>query len=351
MVFLNRIRLLQLFLVLLFSVCGAALSAQSADPQLGLINRDAAAYHEKLGKLYIVDPAHDSVAVIPRSGNPLTIKVGSKPDAVAVNNRTGMVYVVNPGSRNVSVIDAAKDEVVATIDTGARSYAIAIDELVNRIYVTNTFSTVLTVIDGATNTASTIKTGSADAVLVAADRKRIYLLSYESDTITELDPASGVLSKIPAGAMHQWGVARAGKTLYVTHIQDSDLAAMDLDTRAVRKIPTGAMPCALALDKNTHQVYVANYADGTVTVLNEEVPVSTIKVAPHPQALTLDSEKGLLYVASPQDNLITVVRLSSRKVIRRVKVPVQPYAIAVHPGTHAAYAVSQGNVPFTRIAP
>jgi DNA-binding beta-propeller fold protein YncE len=351
MVFLNKTRLLQLFVALLFFASVGDLPAQNADPQVGLVNRDAAAYSQKLNKLYIVDQAHDSVAVIPQSGKPLTVKVGLRPDAVAVNNRTGMVYVVSPTSRNVSVIDGAKDEVVATIDTGARSYAIAVDESTNKVYVANTFSSMLTVIDGATNTASNIKTGSADAVIVDSDRKRVYLLTYESDTFTELDPANGDISKIPAGALHLWGFARVGKTFYVAHIQDADIAAIDLDTHAVRKIHTGAMPCAIAVDANAHQIYVANYAEGTVTVLSNESPVAAIKVSPHPQALALDSEKGFLYVASPQENLISVIRMKSRKVIGRIQVPVQPYSIAIHPVTHTAYAVSQGNVPFTQIAP
>ncbi|MBS1801429.1 MAG: YncE family protein [Acidobacteria bacterium] len=342
--------MLRLSLALL-CVSGARLAAQSVDPQLGLINRDASAYSEKLGKLYIVDPVRDSVAMIPRSGSPQTIKVGTRPDAIAVNNLTQMVYVVNPGSKSVSVIDGAKDEVVATIDTGARSYALAVDESVNKVYVANTFSTMLTVIDGATNTASNIKTGSADAVLVDQDRKRVYVLTYESETFTELDPVSGAISKVPAGALHLWGHARQGKKLYIAHIQDSDIAAIDLETHAVRNIHTGAMPCALALDADSGQIYVANYADGTVTVLKNELPVATIKVAAHPQALTLDAAKGLLYVASPQENLVTVIEMRSRKVVRRVKVPVQPYAVAVHPITHIAYAVSQGNVPFTKIEP
>jgi YVTN family beta-propeller protein len=149
--------------------------------------------------------------------------------------------------------------------------------------------------------------------------------------------------------MHLWGIARTDKTLYVTHIQDASIAAIDIESHNIRTIETGGMPCALAINSPKAEIYVANYADGTVTILEKESPIATLKVATHPQALAIDTDKELLYVASPQVDLVTVIDLRSRRVIRSIKAGEHPYAIAIQPVTHAVYAANQSNVPLTQL--
>jgi YVTN family beta-propeller protein len=110
------------------------------------------------------------------------------------------------------------------------------------------------------------------------------------------------------------------------------------------------MPCALAVNSSKDEMYVANYVDGTVTILEKEQPVATLKVAPYPQALVIDADKSRLYVASPQEDRVTIIDLISRRVLRSVSVNGgHPYAIIVQPVTHSVYTVNQSNEPFTKI--
>jgi YVTN family beta-propeller protein len=330
------------------SVAISAASAQSPQPETALFNRDAAVYSEASGDLYLVDFLHDAVSVLSSSGNSSSIQVGSKPIAVVLNHRTGMLYVVNSGGRSVSVIDDKTHAVKATVETAARPYAIAVDAAADKVYVSNTFSNKLTVIEGATNTTTNLPVGSADIIVVNPDPHRIILFGYESDTVTELDPATGATVKLPAGALHLWGAARVGKTLYVSHVQEHSIGAIDLTTHTVSALPTGAMPCAIAVSSSTGKIYVANYADGTVTVLDHGKP-SSLKVTSHPQGLTLDDAAGLLYIASPQQNAITVVDTKTLHVKGTLSDPDHPYAVALNPVTHKAYGVNLGAAPFTAI--
>jgi YVTN family beta-propeller protein len=332
-----------------FAALSSLLQAQSTARQTTLINRDAAVYSERTNRLYLVDSTHDAIKVLEPSKAPSTIKVGAAPVALALNRHTGRLYVVNSGGHSVSVIGEQDDKVLATVPTAARPYAIAVDEAANKVYVSNTFSNMLTVIDGETNEAGNLRTGSADAIVVHPDRHRVYLFGYESDTLTELDPATGAMTKIPAGAMHLWGVARAGKTLYVSHVQDAEIAAIDLETHAVRNLPTGSMPCAIVISQTTGVIYVANYADGTVTILDQDKELATVKVSAHPQALTLDEGSGLLYVSSPQQDVVTVIDTKTRRVGRTYSGLDHPYAVAFLPSTHQAYAVNLGASPFTAL--
>ena len=289
-----RCRFLQIVLGL--AACTASLHGQVSSPQTALINRDAAVYSTGSGKLYLLDSLHDAVQVLSSSESALSVQVGAAPVALALNRDTGRLYVANSRGRSVSILDTHSDKVLATVPTAARPYAIAVDEAANKVYVSNTFSNMLTVIDGTANTATNLPVGSFDAILVDPDRRRVYLLGYESDTITELNPVTGSTTKLSAGALHLWGMARAGKTLYVSHVQDSSIiAAIDLETHTIRNLPVGAMPCAIAISRSTGNVYVANYADGTVTVLAMESSPATVSVSAHPQALTLDEDAGLLY--------------------------------------------------------
>jgi len=155
-----------------------------------------------------------------------------------------------------------------------------VDEVSDRVYVSNTFSNMLTMIEGKTNIVTNIKTGSADAIVVDAQQGKVYLLGYESDSLTVLDEKTEAISKIPAGVLHLWGIAELGKTLYVTHVQDDTVAAIDTESHVTREIATGGMPCALAVDAGRGKVYVVNYADASVSVIDARrgVTVGTVKV-------------------------------------------------------------------------
>jgi len=335
-----------LALLIVASVFGHALTPEL---KVGILNRDAAVYSAASGKVYLIDADHNAVNVITSANAATSVRVGSGPVSIGVNNQTGMVYVVNSSEHSVSVIDGKTDAVVATVPTPARSYAVAVDEVNNKVYVANIFTNLFTIIDGVTNTATNVPAGSADAIVVDNGRKRVYLLHYETDNIVEFDPATGAIAKFPAGAMHEWGILRSGKTLYVTHVQDSNIAAIDLDTHAIRTLPTGYMPCAIAINSKTGQLYVANYGDGSVTIFDKDAVTSTVKVSPHPQALALDSDKGLLYVASPQENSVSVIDIKARRIRNTIKSAEHPYAIVVNPTTHVAYSANLADPAFTTL--
>ena len=257
-----------LTLLLSLSVFSLRATAQAGEPSSALINRSGIVFNKVASKIYVVDCMHGAISIVDATGTAKSIKVGSGPEAIAVNSRTGRVYVANSGDRSVSVIDGTKDAVVATVASAARPYAIAVDELANKVYVSNTFSSMLTVIDGRTNIASNLKTGSTDAIVMDANRKRVYLLGYESDALTVLNSETHAITKMDTGAMHLWGIAEIGKTLYVTHVQNATIAAIDTETNVPIEIATGAMPCALAVNADTGEVYTANYGDGSVTVID-----------------------------------------------------------------------------------
>src|SRR5439155_3431413 len=122
----------------------------------------------------------------PKTKSISNIRVGSGPTAIAVNAATNRIYVANSESGSVSVIDGKNDSVIATLSVGPRPYVVAVNPATNHIYVSNTFSNLITVIDGATNSATTVKASSADAIAVDSRLDKVYLLGYEDTNLIVL---------------------------------------------------------------------------------------------------------------------------------------------------------------------
>ncbi len=122
-----------------------SLRAQSGGPSSGLINHSGIQYSHKNGKLYVVDPDHEGIAIVAINGTVKSLRTGLGPVSIVVNEQTGRVYVVNSGDRSIALVDGSTDAVIAMGSAAAKPYAIAVDEVNDRVYVSNTFSDLLTV--------------------------------------------------------------------------------------------------------------------------------------------------------------------------------------------------------------
>ena len=167
-----------------------------------------------------------------------------------------------------------------------------------------------------------------------------------------LDTKTNAVTKLPAGALHLWSAIKTRDTLYVTHVQDATVAAINLDTQAIHEIHTGSMPDALVEDRSTGEVCVANYQDGSVSIIDERsaTVLTTVKTPGHPQALAVDVEKGLLYAANTRESTVSIIDLHELRVMKTINAGSHPYAIAVDTGTHKVYAANMGGTPFTLLS-
>ena len=206
-------------------------------------------------------------------------------------------------------------------------------------------------IDGKTNTATNVKAGSSDAILVMPSRSEVYLLGYESDSLKLLKEETQAISKIPTGITHLWGMVALGKTLYVAHMQDATVAAIDMETHTVREIPTPGMPAALAVDAERKEIYVACYGDGSVSAIDSRLGtvIWTVKLGEHPQALVVDTERRLIYVANAQGHMVNVINAAKAKLMKTYVVAGSPYALALDIRTHRVVAATMGQTAYAVI--
>ena len=360
--FITKMRLrtrTQKYLAAMLMACGAACPApgQVAEPSTSLLNATRAiALNTKTGKVYAVASAQGAVSAFdPGKKATSSVKVGKGPVALAINEATNRIYIANNGSGSVSVIDGFSDAVVATVNVGALPYVLAVNAVTNKVFVSNTFSDVITLIDGATNVTSTIKAGSADSIVIDAERDRAYLVGWESTNLTVLDSKPSLVGKIPTKGMHVWGtfVDQAAGKVYATKAGQAELLIVGEDSGSVGAVPTGAIPCAIAVNPVTGAIYVVNHADDTVTVTglaNHKVAI-TIKVGKAPQGIVVDSKVNRIYVANVHSNSVTVIDGAGNTAINTLNVGKNPYALAVDEKSGRLYVALQGETPFVAIDP
>ena len=329
-------------------------AAGDTAPSVELISPRGIVLNPASNKVYAVDPGHHAVAIIDVAAHTSrSVKVGDDPLAIAVNSASDRVYVLNTTSGTVSVLDGKTDAVIATVNVGKWPYVLAANPGENKVYVSNIFSNAITIIDGTTNTAKTVNAGSADAIAIDSKRNKAFLLGYEASSLIVLNGSDNSLSRMLTGAIHLWGIAldETAGTLYVTRIGNGDVVAIDENSNTFTPIGAGQLPCAVAVNAKTNTVYVANYGDDSVTVIDgaKRVAVATIPVGSHPQAIAVDSQNNLIYVANMHGNSVTVIDGSSSKVVATLPAGSHPYAIALDADGAALFVANLGEPSFTRI--
>ena len=333
--------------------CSALSSAQNAleAPRSGLINPASAAFNPATGKAYVVDEDKGAVTVSDdAAGRVVTVQVGAGPVSIATDSGNGSAYVLNASDGTVSVLDGKTDTVVATLKVGDHPYSIAADSAAGKIYVTRTYSDQLMIIDAATNQVSSVKAGSPDLLAIDSKKNTVYMLGYEGGNLSELNGATHALTHGSVG-MHAWGMAVDETTglLYVARPGNAEVAVMTPGASSPKMIPTGHIPCSIAVNARTHTVYVANYADNSVTVIDgvKNQPVATLAVGKRPEALAVDAEHNRVYVANTQGNSVTIIDGAGNRVIATLDAGKAPYALAMNPRSEKLHVANLDKQSFT----
>ena len=321
-----------------------ALLAQLSQPSSGLINPRAIVFCPATRKVYAVDTDHNAVQIYSDGSKQAhRVPVGAAPVSIAVNPANGRAYVANAGDGTVTVLDGNSDAIVATVPIGSHPYSIAVNGATGKVYVTHTFGDQLSILDGTSNTVSDLKTGSSDLIAINSRTGTIYLLGY-GGAVKVLDRASQQFSERPVGK-HAWGLILNDVTgaVYVTRIENADVAVVGAASAASTSFPAGAIPCAIAVNSKTNTLYVADYGDNTVSVIDAMTgqKMATIPVGHHPKAIAIDANSNLVFVANTGDDTVMVIDTASNGVVATLPAGKNPYALAVVPGSSRLYVANE----------
>jgi uncharacterized repeat protein (TIGR01451 family) len=215
--------------------------------------------------------------------------VHGRPHGMAVNPATHRLYVGHVSGTAVRVINLLTNALEADIPD-VRGSSIAVNPVTNRIYALDHATATLHVIQGTDHAviASIPNINSSLAVnpttnrVYAIDAAGVVVIDGETNTRSSI-PVAGPL---PDGAVWSGGADIAVNPLtnriYVTGNFGRSLFVLDGSTNTLAAIvPVGIVDDAFGVAPNpkTGRVYVANNAQSMVSVLQDQVPGTDLRVS------------------------------------------------------------------------
>jgi YVTN family beta-propeller protein len=106
----------------------------------------------------------------------------------------------------------------------------------------------------------------------------------------------------------------------------------------------GGSASAIAYDPAKGEVFVANFLNGTVTVLSDsnDAVVATVAVGAEPDGIAYDSGKSEVFVANAENGTVTVISDSNNAVVATVPVGFGPSGVAYDPSKGEVFVASSG---------
>jgi YVTN family beta-propeller protein len=299
------------------------------------------------------------------------------PSAVAVSPDGTRAYVSNTGYA-LSVIDTATYDVVGNISTGdTYPAAIAISPDGTRVYVAGSLGSVgaVTVIDAATNqvTATVDLASYALDVAVSPDGKHLYVANSDLDqnnSVSVVDTATyEVTATIGFGsdvAVTNVAVSPDGTHVYATYLgfdgSGYSVKVIDTTTNTITATigytdPQCPVPVAITVSPDGQRVYAVysqsvlidlpneNPVKGNVSVIDTatNTVINTIAVNPG-SGVAVSPDGANLYVAGFLTGSVSVIDTTANVVTGSYRVGSDPLGVAVTPdGTHAYVTNSASN--------
>jgi YVTN family beta-propeller protein len=293
-------------------------------------------------KLYVANKFDNTVSVIDGRNNTniKNIPVGGGPTAIGVGLPT--VYVADSDNNTVSVIDGRNNTNIKNIPVGNGPIAIGIDRVFDLVYVANEFDNTVSVIDGRNNTnIKNIPVGRGPTAIsmgIAVPFKA-YIANEENNTVSEINRQAGYdkwkIQNIPVGrGPTAIGVLRAdlmADIVYVANYVDGTVSVIDgvTDSKIGPDIPVGRGPVAIGIDRIRDIVYVANQIDNTVSVIDGRKNIKIgddIPVGKEPIAIGIDEDPNTdtVYVANSMDDTLSVIDQAANKTVVGVTFNISP---------------------------
>lgn len=242
-----------------------------------------------------------------------TIRVGNGPDAIAVDARLGHAFVLKNmrySAGAVSMLDTRSGAVLRTVDVDQGPQAIAVDQQTNRIFVS------------ALGSAGSVNNGSI-SVLDARTGNLLRTIPVPHPTAMALDARTHRLFVLDTA-----GAAPTGGVLI-------------FDTRGgalLRALHMGGFPFAIAVDQRANRVFVVNFANGSVSVLDArtgsrlrttQLGASWPRSGDAATAIAVDERSGRVFITTLQSANAYMLDARTGTLLRTFAVGQNPLAIAV----------------------
>jgi YVTN family beta-propeller protein len=325
--------LVRLFVVALIVVSVPALWAQAP-------SRDAL--------VLVVNRAPKVLSVLKADGANLALikklPVGNEAREVCVSPTGNRAYVFNGKDKSITVVDLNRLEIVTTITDpqldSPDGGVVSADS--KTLYVTMPFKNAVAVIDTAANkVVNTIATGgeAPRRVIISPDGKLMYVGFNKNDFVGVIDLASGkVLNYIKTGDEPRGGFAFTadGKVLLSGAVEGDTVAVIDTSSGSVKRI--FGVPIAtqrIAMTPRGEAVVLSGGPAGHLSLIGNLYSHDKTQVLPVGKSawgLALNEDGTISYSANYADGTLTIIDLVNRKVLQTFPVGDDPNGVAYRPG-------------------
>ena len=308
------------------------------------------------GFLYIFDLNH--LYLLDTSNNMLNkydhnTRVEEK--TVVHNPKNGYLYVSNNYINTISVIDTNKNNTLVSTITVEDPSAMNFNPKNGYLYVSNNYINTISVIDTNNNNTlvSTIPVEDPSDITLNPDTNYLYVSNFKDyDNILSVINLSKnqdqfgntLIDKIYTGNNRPSGliINPDNDYLYVNNYDDGTVSVIDTNNNntLVSTIPVED-PSDITLNPDTNYLYVSNFDDGNVSVIdtdNNNTLVSTIPVGNSPYGLSFNPDDDYLYVSKFHDNTVSVIDTNNNNtLVSTIPVGNSLYGLAFNPDNDYLY--------------
>ena len=268
-------------------------------------------------------------------------------------------FIPVTGEDRVVVVDLATNKVVTHIDVGCGPQGITFNRAASKAYVTNVCDGTVSVIRTNDFTvANTVTVGGEPLGVSASASGQVAVATLDGavnggpDTLAVIQPA-GVApvttGNAPSGAAYN----PAGDRLYVSNFIDGTVSVVDTARLlAIDRVDVGLNPTGVVMDPSGKRLFVMHQAVGLsgnnmITVLDiTGAPRTSAVVAldSTPAWLALHPNGTLLAVAKPFAHAVSIVDLTTAKVLFDFHVPggMNPSGLQFSADGKKLYVINQG---------
>ena len=118
--------------------------------------------------------------------------------------------------------------------------------------------------------------------------------------------------------------------------------SVGLAQTVIKTIGVGNEPFGVGVNPSTNKVYVSNFKDGTVSVIegSTDTVSKTVGVGNNPWSVDANPTTNKIYVSNCDDNTVSVIDGSTDTVSSTIRVGDRPYGVGVNPTTNKIYVAN-----------
>ena len=267
-----------------------------------------------------------------------TISVGANPYGVTMGDE--YLYVSNTSDGTVSVINLSDNSVSDTLSAGnsPRGIALSSDGF---IYVANYLDNTLSIIDTSDNSRTSLPVGAGPlGVTLSPDGEYVYVTNTSDDS----------LSIISANTNELFGTI--ANHHYIRYMNTTDDVAFN-------------KPYGIAVDLSNYYIYVVNSGNNTLSRIstvevydkgddfdwNDYDPdddsvgpyrlYEPLTVGNDPRCIVMTPDENYIYVTNYGDDTVSVIDLTQFQITDTITVGDGPYGISTSPSGAFVYVVNQ----------